>query len=91
MMTRIVTSLELDSLLLQIGQNCVDSTLVDRFETFGRDPQPNEPAQGGAPEPFLVKIGLKSPFSSVVCVGDTVAGDRLLTGNGAILRHVQAP
>src|SRR5688572_31745007 len=77
----LLSSLQLDALEAQLGNDLLDALLLDRAQAAGRDAQADEATLALQPEALHVQVRQEPPATPVVRVGDRVAGHRPLAGD----------
>jgi methyl coenzyme M reductase gamma subunit len=83
-------SLNLFAASAQLGQNDVNTTLVDATHAFGRNAQTHETVLRLDPEAVMLQVRQETTTGFVVCVGNVIPGYRTLTGNLTDSRHASA-
>jgi len=74
----------------QLGQNDVNTTLVDATHAFGRNAQTDETVLRLDPEAVMLQVRQETTTGFVVCVGNVIPSYRTLTGNLTDSRHASA-
>jgi hypothetical protein len=83
-------SLNLFAASTQLGQNDVNTTLVDATHAFGRNAQTHEAILRLDPEAVMLQVRQETTTGFVVRVGNIIPSYRTLTGNLTDSRHASA-
>jgi hypothetical protein len=74
----------------QLGQNNVNTTLVDYTHAFGRNAQTHETVLRLNPEAVMLQVWQETTTGFVVRVGNVIPGYWTLTSNLTDSRHASA-
>ncbi|EQM69846.1 hypothetical protein L682_12295 [Aquipseudomonas alcaligenes OT 69] len=85
-----ISSLYLLAASTQLGQDYVDTTLVDDAHALGGNAQTHEALLGLDPEAVVLQVRQETTTGFVVSVGNVVPGNRTLTGYLTDSRHASA-